>query len=164
MKRVIRVGLALVAVLLLAVGAIAGYGATQPRDHVASMTVDLDRPLPEVRSILENVQDYPRWRTGVTRVETLDGGRFVEYQGGDAIRYRFEEQNEARIVVRIDDPDLPFGGTWTHELVAVGTGSRLTTTERGFVSNVFVRGLASLLMDPTDTIEQFHADLVSETS
>lgn len=162
MKRVVM-GLALVVALLVVVlGALAVVGAMQPREHEVSRTVQLDAPPAAVFAILEDVAAYPCWRTEVDTVEVLQTQplRFIEHSDDDSLRFRVIEREEnQRLVVQIDDEDLPFGGGWTHELSPSGSGTTLTITERGFIDSTIVRGMATLLMDPIESILRFQEDL-----
>ena len=151
-----------VGLIALTVAGLAAYGATQPREHEVSATVQLAGSPAEVLAIVEDVAAYPCWRSGVSKVEILGGTplRFVEHADGDAVTYEVDERVEARkLVVRIADEDLPYGGTWTYELAPADNGTALTITERGFVDGVVLRGLASLVMDPLASIAQYEADL-----
>jgi hypothetical protein len=47
---------------------------------------------------------------------------------------------------------LPFGGTWTYELVEDGATTRVTLTEDGFVKAPLFRGVARLFMKPDATM------------
>lgn len=50
-----------------------------------------------------------------------------------------------RLVTRIADPKLPFGGSWTWQLQPVDGGTEVTITEDGWVSNTLFRFLARYL-------------------
>lgn len=144
------------------IGALALFGATQPREHEVSRTVELEAPPAEVFTVLEDREAYPCWRTGVTDVRVDDGSRFVETTDGEAVAYEVTERAAPhRLVVRIADDDLPYGGQWTYALAPKGSGTALTITEAGFVDNVVMRGIASLFIDPATSMEQFQADLLA---
>jgi hypothetical protein len=64
-----------------------------------------------------------------------------------------ERQPPARLVTKIDDPDQPFGGTWTWEIAPAPGGSRLTITERGEIYNPIFRFMARLIFGYTGTME-----------
>ena len=165
MKRFIKIVVYSVAGLALLVGALAVYGATQPRDHVASRTVEIDLPPAEVFAIISDVESFPCWRSDVEKVERIDETRFVEHTGDGAVTYTVDEQRAPeRRVVRIADDDLPYGGAWTYELRPSSSGTELTITERGFIDNSLVRGIAAFVIDPHDSIARFHADLRAHQS
>ena len=50
-----------------------------------------------------------------------------------------ESVAEKRLVRKIADPKMPFGGTWTYEIQADGGGCSLTITEHGEVYNPIFR-------------------------
>ena len=64
-----------------------------------------------------------------------------------------------RLVNRIADPSLPFGGRWTYDLAPDGDGTRLTITENGEVYNPVFRFVSRFIMGHTRTIDQFLTDL-----
>jgi hypothetical protein len=59
----------------------------------------------------------------------------------------------SRLVTKIDEPDAPFGGTWTMEIVPTANGSRLTITERGEIYNPIFRALARFVFGYEGTME-----------
>ena len=61
--------------------------------------------------------------------------------------------------MRIADPDLPFGGTWTYELKPDGGGTQLVITERGEVYNPIFRFMSRFVFSHTATMERFVASL-----
>ncbi len=73
-----------------------------------------------------------------------------------------EDRPRERRISRIADDTLPFGGRWIFELVADGTGTRLTITEDGFVRNPVFRFLSKTVFSHTATLEKFLADLAAQ--
>jgi hypothetical protein len=51
-----------------------------------------------------------------------------------------------RLVTRIADEDLPFGGTWTYELEPLGASTRVILTENGEVYNPIFRFVSRFLL------------------
>jgi hypothetical protein len=47
-----------------------------------------------------------------------------------------------RLALRIDDPGLPFSGSWTYSIQPDRDGSLLTVVERGAIKNTLFRSLA----------------------
>lgn len=70
-----------------------------------------------------------------------------------------EDSPPNRIVTKIADENLPFGGTWTYEILAEPSGSRVRITEQGEIKNVIFRLLARFVFGYTTTMEAYLRDL-----
>ena len=156
MKLVIVLVIA-IAVALLVVLAV---GFATPKNHEASASKTYRLPPNELFAIVTDFKGYEGWRTGLKSIDVSDDKkRVVETGGYGVIPYVIRESVPGqRLVTEIDDSDLQFGGTWTFEFTAEGSGTRLTVTERGFVKNVVFR-FVSRFMAQDATIKQFLADL-----
>lgn len=157
----IRVGVVTLAAVV-ALMALAGW--MLPVGHRATRSAVVDAPLDRVFDLVSRVDEYPTWRTDVTAVEILPddgrGRRFREDGANGAITFRVESSAApSRFVTRIDDPGQEFGGTWTYELVAEGTVTRLTITEDGEVYNPIFRFLSRYVFSQTAAMEQYLADM-----
>ncbi len=152
----ILVRIAVAVVLVVALVTAIGYAL--PQDHVASVTRHVPMPPAAVFAQITDVERYPHWRKDVERVEVMSRTplRWREASGGDTITFEMTESvPAARLVSRIADPDLPFGGTWTYELSGDGGGTRITITERGEVYNPIFRFLSRFVFGHTATMETF---------
>ena len=153
--------------VLLAVGVVAlvaGIGWLLPKAHTASRTAQYAAAPEAVFAAISDVGQYASWRSDVTSVELLpsdDGTVFRETGSSGQTTYRIETLvPPARMVSRIADPSLPFGGSWTFDVVATaGGGSALTITEDGEVYNPIFRFISHFFMSPTTGIELFQTDL-----
>jgi len=150
-------GIAGVLVVLIAIVLV--VGSLLPKAHVASMSARYAAPPDTLWASLTNARAFPTWRTDVARVETLpdeNGQRGWREHGKDgAIPYRVVESvAPRRLVTRIADPKLPFGGTWTYDLVPDDTGTRLTITERGEVYNPVFRFVSRFFLGYTGTMDR----------
>ena len=152
--------------LVLAIGVIVAIGALTaivglllPRDHTAATRAHIKAVPDSVWQAVTNVRDYPRWRTGVRSVDVLstEGAlRWREHGSDGAITFeRSAEERPHRLVTRIVDETLPFGGTWTYELVPAPDGTLLTITERGYVTNPLFRFMARFIFGHHRTQEDF---------
>ena len=144
----------LVAVVLLVV--VVGY--LLPTSHVASMSAQYAASPDSIWVSLTDVAAFPQWRRDVQRVEILadeNGQRgWREHANGDVITYRIVEADPPRrLVSRIADENLPFGGTWTYQLAPDGSGTRLTITENGEVYNPIFRFVSRFIIGHTATME-----------
>ena len=156
--------LIIVAGLIVLVALVAVVGLFLPKGHQASRTVVYDAPPAAVYAAITDFAKFPEWRSGVKRVEMLpaDGGttRFREDGPHGAITYKVERREpDATLVTRIDDPSLPFGGTWTLEVKPVAQGTALTITEDGEIYNPIFRVLSKVVFSPYATIDTYQADL-----
>lgn len=119
------------------VGIMALIGLALPEDHVAARRATFAKPAEDV------------WRA-VTELVARPS----------KIRYEIvESRPHERLVNRIADDKLPFGGRWIFELAPDGGGTALTITEDGFVTNPVFRFLSKTVFSQTATLEKFLADL-----
>jgi len=147
-----------VGVLVLVVLAICAIGYMLPRSHVASASARFAAAPDSIWMSLTDVAAFPKWRTDVSRVDLLpdeNGQRgWREFGKNDAVTYRVVESVPPRkLVTRIADQNLPYGGTWTYELAPDGSGTRLTITERGEVYNPIFRFVSRFILGQTSTME-----------
>ena len=149
--------LAIVGVLVVVVLVVAIVGWLLPQSHVASMSARYGAAPAAVWATLTDVQAFPQWRKEVTRIEMLpdeNGQRgWREHANHDVITYRVVESDAPRrLVARIADKNLPYGGTWTYELAPADSGTRLTITERGEIYNPIFRFVARFIIGYTGTM------------
>jgi uncharacterized protein YndB with AHSA1/START domain len=160
----VKIALVVVAVLVALVVVLFLVGLLLPRGHVASRSARFEAPPERVWEVLVGTARAPEWRTGLKSVEVLpplDGKRrYREVSGFGAITYVVEEEiAQERLVGRIADEGLGFGGSWTWELSREGGGTRVTITERGFVTNPLFRVLARFVFGYERTIDVYLRDL-----
>lgn len=67
-----------------------------------------------------------------------------------------------RLVGRIADSKLPFGGTWTLEITPTPEGSNLRITERGWVSNSLFRFMSRFVFGYTGTLDSYLRSLAKK--
>jgi uncharacterized protein YndB with AHSA1/START domain len=152
------------AVLVGLIGLIVLIGAVLPQSHVASIARDYDAEPASVWRAITEVERFAEWRPDLQQAERLpvENGkeRWRETSKHDAMTIEVTESIvNQRMVTRIADEGLPFGGSWTYELKPVDRGTRLTITERGEVYNPVFRFVSRFVMGHTATIETYHAGL-----
>jgi len=150
--------LGIVGLLVVLVVVVVAIGYTLPQSHVASSSATYRASPDSLWASLTEVAAFPTWRKGITRVEPLpdeNGQRgWREHGGGDVVTYRIVEANPPRrLVSRIADQNLPYGGSWTYELTPAGSGTRLTITERGEIYNPVFRFVARFMLGYTATMD-----------
>ncbi|MDX1390343.1 MAG: SRPBCC family protein [Acidobacteriota bacterium] len=148
--------LALIALFLI----VLGIGASVSERHVASTRVELDVPAMTVWNLLTDFEQHPMWRDVVHSMERLpdqdDKPVWRENNEFGPITYVVDEFSPpTRLVTRIADPELPFGGSWTYEIVPTGEGCTLQITEAGEIYNPFFRFMARFVFGYHATQEHF---------
>ena len=150
--------LGILGVLVVLVLAIVAVGYMLPKAHVASVSARFATRPDSLWVSLTDVPAFPQWRNDLVRVEMLpdEQGRrgWREHGKNDVITYRVVESDAPRrLVTRIADENLPYGGTWTYDLVPADSGTRLTITENGEVYNPIFRFVARFILGYTSTME-----------
>lgn len=125
MRTVLIAAGVIIGVLVLLVAVVALIGMMLPQNHVAARMVRVRQTPEQVFAIISDVEKVPTWRADVTRVEILpfENGRMMfREHGSDAVTYRVEaSEPPRRRVVRIADTNLPYGGTWTYDVMPVAS-------------------------------------------
>lgn len=142
-------------------------GALLPSHHVAICRLRVGRPRAEVFRLLRDIEAYPSWRKELKRVEVIPSAasgalRWRELTGDEALTLELVEAHEDEgLVVRIADPKLPYGGTWSYRLESDGTGTVLTVQEDGIVRDPLYRVLARFVFGHTGTMRSVLASLAT---
>ena len=153
-------------ILLIAVGTLVGLfalvwicGMMLPSRHVASRSLRLARPPGEVWTLLADFASYGKWApevSGTSRLADQNGHPVWAMQGKWAMPLELEVvEPPRRLVTRIADPKLPFGGTWTWEVSADGAGTRVDVTERGEIKAPLFRTLTRFVFGYTSTMDAY---------
>lgn len=147
----------LLAILLL----ISLVGWLTPREHVAGAELRLDQPPDTVWSVVRDVEAYPDWWSYVSAADmrqATDGRtRYVmRDRHGQEVPYEVVESHPPRrLVMRIADDDLPFGGSWTYEVEPAEGGSLVRITENGNVENPLFRFMARFVFGYHAAMESY---------
>lgn len=163
-KTMLKWTLIVVAALVAIVALVALAGMFLPKGHRASRTVVYNATPEAVFAEISDFARFPEWRSDVKTVEILstEGGltRFREVGKNGTVTYRVEAREPgSKLVTRIDDPSLPFGGSWTLLVRPVAGGTELTITEDGEIYNPIFRVMSKLVFSPHATIDTYQADL-----
>ena len=150
-------------VLLAITGIVIAIGYLLPQAHAATRDATFAQPPDRVFAVLQDVERYPSWRSDVEAVEMVVRGpapRWRERGRHGTITFEMQEaQAPSRMVTRIADTSLEFGGSWTYVLSANGIGTRLTITENGEVYNPIFRFMSRFVFGHTATMDAFLSDL-----
>jgi uncharacterized protein YndB with AHSA1/START domain len=139
-------------------------GAMLPKEHVASRMARYRQPPEAIWQAITSVEEMPRWRSDLKAIQRLpeENGQagWVERSSFGDLPLRVEESAAPRrLVLRIADPNLPFGGTWTYEIEPVEGGATLRITERGEIRAAFFRFMSRFIFGYTATMEQYLRNL-----
>lgn len=157
--------------VLLAVGVLAGLvavmwvvGSMLPKEHVATRMARYSQPPEKIWEALTNIEEMPKWRTelkSIQRLPDMDGKpAWVETSSHGEMPIVVVEWNPPRRMVgKINDPKLPFGGTWTYEITPVEGGATLRITENGEVYPAIFRFMSRYIFGYTATIETYLKNL-----
>jgi hypothetical protein len=147
-----------IAILILLVAVVAVIGYMLPKNHLASRSSHFRQPPQAIWDVLAGP---PEWRPDLRSWEKLaprDGRRTWKEidKHRHAITYEsVEESPPHRLVTRIADPTLPFGGTWTFAIEPESTGCQVTITEAGEIYNPIFRFMARFVLGYSGTIETY---------
>lgn len=146
---------------------IAAIGWLLPKNHVATRIGHYHQPAKAIWAAITDVEAMPSWREGlqsVTRLPDCNGlPAHLEVTSSGRIPMETVEMTAPqKLVTRIADPKLPFGGTWTFEIAPVADGATLRITERGYVTNPFFRFMSRLVFSQTSTMETYLKSLAKK--
>ena len=167
-RRMTRYAAIAAAALVVAVALVAGIGFLLPRDHQASVTLDVPVSLDSVWALITHIEGFPEWRPDVERVERQPDrdGRPAWHEigsGGTLPLYVRSSDPPRELVVAIDD-GLPFGGTWTYRLTADGGSTRVAIVEDGQVYNPIFRFVGRFIIGYDATLERYRDALLAVTN
>jgi len=140
------------------VAAVAIIGSLLPKGHTATVSVRLKQKPEAVWAAITDYAGQASWRTDIKSIERMpdqNGHQVWREKNGNTVTLEtIEETPPRRLVRKIADPSLPFGGTWTYEIAPVDSGCTITITENGEVYNVIFRAIGKL-MDPSATMKGY---------
>jgi hypothetical protein len=163
MKWILWIFVALAGLLIL----VALIGWLLPKDHVATRLGRYRQPPEAIWKAITDVDAMPSWREGLKSVKHLPDKNGLPAHlevttMGEIPMETVEMAPPGKLVARIADPKLPFGGTWTFEIMPTGEGSTLRITENGFVTNPVFRFLSRFVFGYTGTIETYLKSLAKK--
>jgi uncharacterized protein YndB with AHSA1/START domain len=165
MRWILIVGLILVAILVV----VLVIGWRLPVKHSASRQAAIASPPETVWKLITDVDAFPAWRGDVKSIERLpdrDGRKVWAEDGSNGrITLAVERSEPPRLLVlRIADPGLPFGGTWTYQIASAPGGSTLTITEDGEIYNPVFRFMARFVFGYEGTLKGYLAAVQKKVS
>ena len=156
MKWILWVFVLLAGILVL----IALIGWLLTKEHTVTREARFHQPPEAVWKAITDIDAMPSWRQGLKSVKRLpdQNGLAAWVETTDSGVFPLEtvvSQPPSKLVVRIADPKLPFGGTWTYEIAAAPPGSILRIREDGEIYNPIFRFLSRFVFGYSGTIETY---------
>jgi uncharacterized protein YndB with AHSA1/START domain len=160
-----RIALITIGVIVALVVIVAAIGYALPVKHRGIGEATFKATPETIFTLITNVDGYTTWRSGLKSVETIpstDGRkRFRELSGHGPIAFVFESvEPNNRLVARIDEKSLPFGGTWIYDVIPTSDGrTTLRITEDGEIYNPVFRFVSRFFTGYDTTIKKYLADV-----
>lgn len=127
------------AILLAVILLLTVIGLCLPKGHRVSSRAKYRQSPESLWQVLTDYGSRPNWCPGVKKVEKFpsNDGRLVWkefWKFGPMTFEQMEAIAPKRLVIRIADPNLPFGGSWAYDFTsAEGGGTWVAITEDGEV-------------------------------
>jgi len=164
----VKIALAIIGTLAGIAVIVAVIGLSLPVKHEISREITLAAAPDAIYQTITDVAAFPNWRSNVKSVDIVrrnDPVTFRENGSDGSILFTIDESTRpSRVVMRIADRELPFGGSWTYELSPVKDGTTLRITERGEVYNVFFRFASRFIIGHQATIDTYLQDISTRFS
>lgn len=164
--RALRWAAWIVAVVLVAALVIVMIGWFLPVEHRAARSAVIPAPPSQVYALIADVERYPAWRSNVTAVEVVSRDpdlQFREIGAGDTLLFVVDSAvRDQRLVTRIDDPSLPFGGRWVFTVGPAGgdsTRTELEIVEEGEVHHPLFRFVSRFVIGHSSGVERYLEDV-----
>ena len=134
-------------------------GKVIPQRHEASRSAKFAKRPEQVWAMLADFPNYAKWAPQVKSVRRLpdhDGHPVYQFEGKWGMPLEVETLDAPhRMVTRIADPTLPFGGSWTWVIAREGNGARVTVTEDGEIRPALMRTMARFFFGYTTTLDSY---------
>ena len=161
-----RILLMVLGVLVALVLLVVLVGWLLPVGHHATREATLRVSPARLFALLTTPEDFPKWRTGVKRIELVprdSGGQqqFREVSGYGTILFTITRAVPDReLVTQIADRGLPYGGGWTYELIPAGADSTtLRLTENGEIYNPLFRFVSRFIIGYHSSLDRYLRDV-----
>jgi hypothetical protein len=163
MKWILWIFVALAGTLIL----ITLIGYLLPKEHTVTREARFHQPPEVIWKTITDIDAMPAWRQGLKSVKHLPDQNglpaWIETLDSGIIPLEtVASQPPLKLVVRIADPNLPFGGTWTYEITPLPSGSNLRIREDGEIYNPVFRFLARFLFGYSGTIEAYQKSMAKK--
>jgi hypothetical protein len=146
---------------------IAVIGWLLPKAHTVTREARFRQSPDAIWKTITDIDAMTAWRQGLKSIKHLpdQNGMPAWVETTDSGTIPFEtaiSQPPSKLVIRIADPKLPFGGTWTYEITPIPGGSNLRIREDGEVYNPVFRFLARFVFGYSGTMDTYLKSLAKK--
>lgn len=156
MKWILWIFTVLAGILIL----ITVIGYLLPKEHAVTREALFHQSPVVLWKTITDIGAMPSWRQGLKSVKRLPDKNglpaWIETLDSGVIPLETETSlPPLKLVVRIADPKLPFGGTWTYEITPAPEGCSLRIREDGEVYNPIFRFVSRFVVGYSGTIDAY---------
>jgi hypothetical protein len=151
--------------LVALIGLMAAIGWTLPIKHTAARTISLNTSPSQLWAIISDFKSSVLWRSELKAVEPIEvepgsyGWKEIS-KDNDSITYAtIEAVPEQKMIRKIVDKNLPFGGSWTFQLAGQNNQTQLTITENGEVYNPIFRFMSRFVFGHFASLDKYIQNL-----
>ena len=153
--------LALVALAVLALGALYAWGLSIPATTRTAREVQFAASPEQVHGRISDVRGQKAWRSDISKVEVSgDGKQWTEFpDDGSTLAFRLIENRPASTFVIAYKSSLGFEGLWRAGLEPDGNGTRGVFAEEVTIPNPFLRAIGRMTSPPAQHLDLYLQDL-----
>jgi len=154
-------------ILVALVLAVLLVGAMLPEEHRATRTIATRQSPQAIWDAINDHTNEHSWRSDVASVQKLPdrNGHPVwqeNYKDGNTLALETTESKPPTRMVRQIAEEGPFSGRWEIDIQPTSSGSNVTITEIGKVSNPFFRFISRYVIGLTTQMEKYLTGLAAK--
>jgi Polyketide cyclase / dehydrase and lipid transport len=134
------------------------YGYSLPVEHKTTMQRHYDKKADELWDIIVDYRKYSQWRQNVYEVNEMpakgvyEAWKEVDANGRSVAFEIVGYLPGVQMIIEMTDTTLPYGGSWTFDLLPDATGTVVKITENGKIDNLVLRVIAHLVTGYTSSM------------
>ena len=167
MRKVKRILILVLGLLVALILVILVVGLLLPEEHHASRTLGTKQSPQVIWDTINDHANEAKWRSDIESVTSLGerNGKPVwqeKYKDGNTLALMTTESKPPTRMVREIAEEGPFSGRWEIDIQPAPTGSNVTITEVGKVSNPFFRFVSKHVIGHTTQMERYLTSLAGK--
>lgn len=127
------------------------YGRTLPREHVVTSTITLVAPVDTVWEVIRDLGRTPEWWSDMKSAQRIPGRSRESYELNmglaGILRAQVTRSTPQRnlLLTILDDEGKGWGGSWSFDIGATGSGTEVMLIEEGFVDSPYLRVFVKMM-------------------